>query len=404
MAEGHAPIEGPPLQHPGARRWSPRAGALGALLIVLVPLAMLIAGWASRGVSDLPIPQTRPGRLPLARWETKAPLVTPRDDFGLATVAGRIWVMGGTNGEGGNRLDCVEVYDPATNAWTAGPALSAGRSSFRAVALGTTIYAFGGASSAQPGLDVAEALDTTTKQWRRLAPAPQPLSGHAVAELGGTIYVIGGYSGGNGVGNVYAYEPATNAWRQVASLSAARYNLNAVVLNGKIYALGGSLNNAPSGVVEVYDPATDSWADGTAMPVPMSNFGATAHEGRIYAMAYKIQQVFDPRANRWIAADAMPTSRQGQGVAALADTVYAIGGSNEALSHNVDRVEAYVIGEEDEPDNFQARGVDRGGSIAVVAGGTLTILLMATMLYIGRRRPSRERDESELEGEGEAPA
>ena len=394
MSSEHAPIEGPELQHPGARRWSPRLGRLGALLTLLIPLGMLIVGWASRGVPNLPVPQTRPGRLPEAHWVVKAPLATPRDDFGLATVGGRAWVLGGTSGDRAGRLESSEIYDPAADSWTAGPTLPFGRSAFRAIAVGDTIYTFGGASVEQAAIDSVQALDTKTNQWRTLAPLPAPLVGHAVVESAGTIYVLGGRSQGNVVGTAYAYTPATNVWRTFAPLPTPRDNLAAAVLNGKIYALGGLVNGTASTVVEVYDPATGTWGSAPALLGAMSDFDATVYDERIHAMLHGVQQVFDPRADKWVKDSPMPTSRNGQGVAVIGDTLYAIGGRAEESQNDLGTVEAYLPGEAVEPDNFQVTGIDRGGAVAVVAGLIVTFTLTGSLVYVSRRRIQADREEA----------
>lgn len=395
MRSEHAPLEGPELPHPGARRWSPRLGRMGALLTLLIPLGMLIVGWAFRGVPNLPVPQTRPGRLPEAHWEVKAPLATPRDDFGIATVGGRAWVMGGTSGEHAGRLTSTEIYDPTADSWTSGPTLPFGRSAFRAIAVGDTIYIFGGASVEQAASDSVQALDTKTNQWRTLAPLPVPLVGHAVVELDGMIYVLGGSSQGTAVGAAYAYMPATNTWRTLAPLPTPRDNLAAAVLNGQIYALGGSVNGAASTVVEVYDPATGTWASGPALLGAMSDFDATVYNGRIHTMLNGVQQVFDPRANKWVTDSPMPTSRSGQGVAVIGDTLYAIGGRAEESQADLGTVEAYLPGEAVEPDNFRLTGINPGGAIAVIAGLIVTFTLTGTLLYVSRRtRPIGQDEEA----------
>ena len=395
MSSEHAPMEGQELQHPGARRWSPRLGRFGALLTLLIPLGMLIVGWASRDVPNLPAPQTRPGRLPEAHWEAKAPLATPRVDFGLAAVGGRVWVLGGMSDERAVQLASTEIYDPAADSWVPGPTLPFGQSAFRAAAVGDTIYTFGGASAEQAAIDTVQALDTKTNQWRTLAPLPAPLVGHAVAESAGTIYVLGGSSQGNVVGTAYAYTPATNVWRALAPLPTPRDNLAAAVLGGKVFALGGSVNGVVSTVVEVYDPATGNWASAPALLGAMSDFGATTYDGRIHTMQNGVQQVFDPRANKWVTDSPMPTSRNGQGVAVIGDTIYAVGGRAEGSQTDLGTVEAYLPGEAAEPDNFRVTGVNRGGAIAVVAGLIMTFTLMGLMLRIGRRRPEPTDDQSE---------
>lgn len=382
-----------------SRRWWRSRTTVGVLLIFLFPLLLMALGWSLRGLPGLPRPQTRPGKLPVAYWGQRAGLGTPRDDFGTAVVGGRIWVLGGMTGARGNRLDSVEVYDPATDTWADGPRLTAARSSFRAVAIGTTIYAFGGAAARTAAIDTAEALDTTTGQWRSLPPLPTPRFGHAVVELNGLIYVIGGYSGGKGISLVHTFDPQTNEWRAVDPLPTPRYNLAAVALGGKIYAFGGWKDDAPSTTMEIFDPATGRWSAGPPLPVAMSNFGATALAGRIYALRYTDSQVFDPRANRWIAAMEMPTPRSGQGVATVGEALFAIGGCYQDPQYDVNTVEAYTLGIEEEPDNFRWLGYDPPGAAALIFGLLFTAVLMTTMLRLGRNRPRHNRDEPEG-GEG----
>lgn len=384
-----------------SRRWWRTPTTVGVLLIFLFPLLLMAIGWSLRDWADLPLPQLRPSRLPEAHWVTKMGIGMPRDDFGIVTIDGRIWVLGGMTGERGNRLDSIEIYDPATDSWSAGPNMTSGRSSFRAVAIDKTIYVFGGASTETFGIDTAEALDTTTGQWRTLPPVPTPRFGHAVVELNGLIYVIGGYSGGVGIGSVNTFDPATNAWRTVDPLPNPRYNLSAVVLDGKIYALGGWKDDAPSTIMEIYDPAKNEWSIGPAMPKAMSNFAATVFEGRLYAMHHQDHEAFYPRTGRWLSATAMPTTRHGQGVATVGEAFYVIGGCYEDPQYDLNTVEAYVLGAEDEDDPFQATGYSPSGAAALFLGLLLSAALVSTMLYLGRKRPAHNQDFPEDEGDGE---
>jgi hypothetical protein len=375
-----------------SRRWWRTPTTIGCLLIFLFPLLLMAIGWSLRDWADLPLPQLRPSRLPEAYWKTKSSITMARDDFGMAVVNGRIWVLGGMTGERGNRLDTIEIYDPATDTWSAGPNMTGGRSSFRAVAIGTTIYVFGGASVETFGIDTAEALDTTTGQWRSLPPLPTARFGHAVVEVGGLIYVIGGYSQGEGIGAVNTFNPATNTWGEVAPLPNPRYNLSAVTLDGKIYALGGWKDDAESTIMEIYDPATGAWTVGPPMPKAMSNFGATVLAGRIYALHHQDHEAYFPRTNRWLSATAMPTTRHGQGVATVGDAFYAIGGCYEDPQYDLNAVEAYILGREEESDPFRATGFSPSGAAALFLGLLLSATLVTTMLLLSRRRPRHNRD------------
>ena len=380
-----------------SRRWWHSRATIGVLLIFVLPLLLMAIGWSLRGLPGLPKPQTRPGRLPVAHWEARATLGTPRDDFGIATVDGRIWVLGGTNGARASRLDTTEVYDPVANAWAYGPKLTTARSSFRAVALDKTIYLFGGASPQAAAVDTAEALDTVTGRWRTLPALPTPRSGHAVVALDGLIYALGGSGNGKELGAVDAFDPATNRWRAVAALPTPRSNLAAVALNGKLYAFGGLQGDAPSAVLEVFDLASGTWSAGPPLLTPMANFDATVLDGRIYALSRGNNQVLDPRVDRWIAATEMPTPRDGQGVATSGDAFYAIGGRSEVSQSALNVVESYVLGAEEEPDTFSATGYNPAGAAAVVLGLLFTVVSMTTMLAVSRRRPRHNRDDPEPE-------
>lgn len=389
MAQEHGSTPLPAqLEHPGARQWSPRAGCIGAALTVLIPLAMLVIGWSLRSDPNLPTPQLRPGAVPEAHWTAAANLPTPRADFGVTAVDGRIWVLGGTTGAGDSRLSSTAIYDPATNSWQAGPALTSARSALSATTIGQSIYVFGGTSSGQGSSATVEALDTTTSQWRQRAPLPTPLAGQALAQLAGKVYLIGGEQQGSATGAVYAYEPATDTWRTVASLPTPRTNLTAVALNGTLYAIGGLANGAASTVVEIYDPAADRWSSGPSLLAPMADFGAAVLDGRIYAMDQVSHEMLDPRVTTWVPAEAVPTPRKGQGVVALGDILYAIGGSAVETQQALGTVEAYAPGEATTPDNFQLLGINRGGSIAVVLGLIVTAVLVTTTVSANRRRPS----------------
>lgn len=59
-------------------------------------------------------------------WEQVAPIQKARSTLSLTVLDGKLFAMGGFDGE--NFLNIVEVYDPETNAWTLGTPLTSGRS------------------------------------------------------------------------------------------------------------------------------------------------------------------------------------------------------------------------------------------------------------------------------------
>lgn len=150
--------------------------------------------------------------------------------------AGKVLVFGGYNNSG-TALSTTEFYDPATNAWSAGPAM---------------------------------------------------LHAHklpAWAVLGnGKVLVVGGASA-DGT-KVQVYDPATNAWSYVAacrlnhSHSVEYPGAMAVLPNGKVLHSVLTRRN-----VELYDPDTDTWTWGPPCPFrcPKKAITMTAgtHNGRV---------------------------------------------------------------------------------------------------------------------------
>jgi N-acetylneuraminic acid mutarotase len=75
-------------------------------------------------------------------------MATARFYLAGAVLDGKIYALGGNDGVGWSAS--VEVYDPATNAWTSSVPMPLGRVEFAAAAVGGKIYAIGGTSDRGP--------------------------------------------------------------------------------------------------------------------------------------------------------------------------------------------------------------------------------------------------------------
>jgi hypothetical protein len=99
-------------------------------------------------------------------WVARAPMPTARSAGGEAVLDGKIYVAGG-RGDGGSAF---QAYDPATDTWEVLPDLPSQRNHLAMGAIDGKIYVVGGRTS--PGftaerLDVVEIYDPATRQWRR---------------------------------------------------------------------------------------------------------------------------------------------------------------------------------------------------------------------------------------------
>jgi N-acetylneuraminic acid mutarotase len=127
-------------------------------------------------------------------WTRLAPMPTPRNHLGAATVGGKIQAVGGRVG-GDMELTTHEIFDPATGSWTEGPPLPTGRSGIAVVAHRGMVYVFGGETVRLIGsrtFDAAERYDPAAGRWERLPPMPTARHGLGAASLGGAIHVLSG--------------------------------------------------------------------------------------------------------------------------------------------------------------------------------------------------------------------
>jgi N-acetylneuraminic acid mutarotase len=137
-----------------------------------------------------------------------------RSDLGAAVVDGKIYVFGGCRVTKGHvtYLRNVNVYDPATNAWSDAPA---------------------DMPTARAGM-------------------------YAVATLGGKIVVPGGWAGGaKPLGVVEIYSVRHNSWTTGPNMLTPRAEMGVVSKGGRVFTVGGAVPafGASSNSMEVLGPA-----------------------------------------------------------------------------------------------------------------------------------------------------
>ena len=80
------------------------------------------------------------------RWETRAPMPTPRSGISAAALNERVYVFGGEAPEG--TFDKVEVYDPRNDRWSdAGTRLPTARHGLGAAVVDGHIFVIAGGTS-----------------------------------------------------------------------------------------------------------------------------------------------------------------------------------------------------------------------------------------------------------------
>jgi hypothetical protein len=231
------------------------------------------------------------------RWSLAAPMLTPRVAHSMTLLAdGRVLAAGGVDDRDGT-LASAEIYDPATDTWRFTAPMNEGRLTHTATRLRDgTVLVTGGRTDDfwEVVTPSTEIFDPATEAWTALAPLSSSRDWHTATLLpDGDVLVVGGYAKGK------EWEPLSFAhvdrlgpagWRAEAPLTLRRMGHAAsLVAGGLVLVTGGldwqsrwvgSLGN--TGRVEAYNPSTGAWQLVADMSIARTMHAAvTLPDGRV---------------------------------------------------------------------------------------------------------------------------
>jgi N-acetylneuraminic acid mutarotase len=199
-------------------------------------------------------------------WQTLAglPEHRRRAGAGAAEYKGKLYLVAGIqHGHKSGTTDMFDMYDPATNTWTALPSAPHIRDHCQAVVVNDKLYALGGRNTSyhehdnfmaffsKTVLDV-DCYDFKTGKWSTLsAKLPLGSGGGIAVNLDGKIFYIGGERATETTPNapqkdVYYLDPETGGtWAKAADLNVGRNGVGGAVYDHKIYIAGGVPNGPP---------------------------------------------------------------------------------------------------------------------------------------------------------------
>lgn len=196
-------------------------------------------------------------------WTALAAMPDKRGAASAAVVDGRIYVIGGASVQPGTRdiaiepkrrhaiLGTVEEYDPKTNSWRARTPLPTPRAEAAVATVAGKIYVIGGRIAsvfAEDGsdTDVVEGYDPARDLWSRpLAKMPAPRAAMGVASWRNRVVLVGGETTDaagavSAAATVASYEPETNAWQALGTLPAPRRGIATGLIGDRFYVAGGA--------------------------------------------------------------------------------------------------------------------------------------------------------------------
>jgi N-acetylneuraminic acid mutarotase len=347
------------LYDPATDTWS-AAGALleplgaGCTATLLLNNKVLVVGsFASQ--AELYDPATN-------TWSSAGSLAQGRFSPSATLLAnGQVLVAGGfydIPGHGGQSLASAELYDPASNTWSPAGSMAVPRYGQTAILLPNGQVLVEGGIDSEPlvntvtGLASAELYDPATNSWSAAGSVPTGPGAEAATLLNnGQVLVTGGGGAGGAVPSADLYDPGlpkpAGTWSATASMSSGRDDATATLLpNGKVLVVGGTPpgSTSPIASAELYDPASGTWTSAGSMVTPRVGQTATLLKDGLVLVAggfasshspVASAELYDPATNMWSPAADMSVAREWHTATLLANGQVLVAGgqgSNRPLN------------------------------------------------------------------------
>ncbi len=237
-------------------------------------------------------------------WQRGADMPTPRTNAKAAVVNGTVYVFGGYNSkdkflQNWKMADHVEAYDPRTDTWTQKKKMPISRFYFGLAVVAGKIYLIGGTTGLGEGQEQriarVDIYDPATDTWAKGPKMPTRRDPGGVAVVSDRIYVIGGegwplpkeWGAGEFLGSIEEYDPINRQWRKKKDLLEVKNWFSSVVVGNDIYLIGGYTREGgfrEVATVNVYHPRTETWREISALPNPLGTFDAATVNGKIYVL------------------------------------------------------------------------------------------------------------------------
>ncbi|XP_064636107.1 kelch-like protein 3 isoform X2 [Lineus longissimus] len=212
------------------------------------------------------------------KWVQVENMLLPRARHAMASVDGKIYTLGGFDGQG--RVKSVEQYCPFKNTWKFVANMNYAVSRLQACGFNGYLYVAGGVSDPNNQcIDALQRYNPNTDVWELLAPMPVPRSLSGLVTAGGKLYSVGGtLEMVTATRQLTCYDVEANQWTELTPMTDTRFDAGVTSLGSKIYVLSGhDGENSFFHTIEQYDTVTNKWTVlNTSMPFGRCRFGCVA--------------------------------------------------------------------------------------------------------------------------------
>jgi hypothetical protein len=252
-------------------------------------------------------------------------------------------------------LSSAELYDPATETFSATGSMSIARAFHSATLLNNgTVLVIGGLNPGGGSVATAEIYDPATGSFAHIGDMARARFEHTASLLAdGRVLIAGGLEGNAndfGFGSTQTaelYDPATQSFSPAGDMpKAAASHTASALLDGTVLMAGGG-NTCPSegAAVAIFNPASNSFSANVSLPERRAGHTATTlNDGRVlitgggdpcdfsgFGTPSDTAVVFDPGTSSFSSEKAMREPRSGHSATLLADGKVLVVGSTAEL-------------------------------------------------------------------------
>jgi N-acetylneuraminic acid mutarotase len=232
-----------------------------------------------------------------------------------AANTNKIYVFGGFNGS--MVFNTTHIYDIATNTWSTGAAMPAGRV-FPSAAFYSgngKIYVIGGFDPSGVEANQTWEYDPVTNTWNTSrANIPVAMGGAGYSIVGQFVYLAGHWNNGAASTDHYRYDIVANTWAAMVPVPVAIYRPAAAGVGTKEYLVGGG------------NPSVGSSANTEA--------GKQAFL-KAPSVSYTSTYVYDTVSNTWITGPNTNVAHAFTGGTAISNLLLVVGGYNGTTVTNM---------------------------------------------------------------------
>ncbi|WKX94096.1 hypothetical protein Q1695_011391 [Nippostrongylus brasiliensis] len=213
------------------------------------------------------------------QWIPAAPLLSPRCNFGMATVDDSVYAVGGSDPF--DTVRSIEIYDSQRNSWRDGPEMLRRRMGLGVTALNETIFAVGGWDGRQISCEV-EMLDPRQGEWILLPSMRNNRLFCGVAPVNGHLYATGGEYEGEILNSVEVYDPRAYRWSAAEPMLLEHNLAGATVFCDQLVVVGGCYEDG-MGIPHGEMLTGNGWTFLPQMSQPRGGLGVVDVDGSLIA-------------------------------------------------------------------------------------------------------------------------